>query len=50
MGLAILGICTLLVVITDFLLTTVAITDRKLPSRWISRGSWQALRRLLPHT
>ncbi|UWQ64804.1 hypothetical protein K3723_19185 (plasmid) [Leisingera caerulea] len=50
MALAFLGICTLLVVITDFLLTTVAITDRKLPSRWISRGSWQALRRFLPHT
>lgn len=50
MGLAILGICALLVVFADFLLTTVAITDRKLPSRWVSRATWQVLRRVLPHS
>lgn len=50
MGFAVLGICALLAVFADFLLTTVAITDRKLPSRRVSRAAWQVLRRILPHS
>ena len=47
---AVLGICLLAAVCFDFLLTTVAITDKKLPSRRVSRGTWRLLKHVLPKT
>ncbi|MBQ4827491.1 hypothetical protein J4729_23560 [Leisingera sp. HS039] len=49
MGFALLGICGLISVCGDFLLTTVGITGRRLPSRRVARAAWQILKRVLRH-
>ncbi|ATG38279.1 hypothetical protein PhaeoP14_00146 [Phaeobacter piscinae] len=43
-----IGLISLFLVFSDFLLTTVAITDRKLPSRWVAQAAWNLMKRLLP--
>lgn len=47
---AVLGTCLLTAVCFDFLLTTVAITDKQLPSRRVARVAWRLLKHVLPET